>query len=328
MSKGTALLATLQPTLRAFGIEGLSHELVHSENNLVFGIRAEHRPGQADHCFAHALIGHRRGYRTADQVEFTQGWVSTLSAFGLPVPKPRKTLSNDWIYLDAEGCVWSLNQWHDGQVMRPLDGMGVEQAYKLGQVLARVHAASPSHSSTGVLPDWTFDSITTESSPFKPGPLSRYLTTEQLSLFQEVRTRSHIQLHAWGEKRDRRVLIHGDFILANVKFAAAGPIVMDFDDCGYGNPILDIGAMVTNISEWSADKALTEELRAGFFAGYFSIAPPSIDLAAKLPILAALRHARCCLWEFGRANLQSQPIDDHHIRYRLREIRSCLSTNG
>jgi aminoglycoside phosphotransferase (APT) family kinase protein len=84
------------------------------------------------------------------------------------------------------------------------------------------------------------------------------------------------------------VLVHGDFHPGNVRWSGGGPVLLDWGDCGIGNPLLDQAAFLSSIGE-----AKRGPVRAAW-ADLWRDAVPGCDpdrAAALLAPVAALRQA-------------------------------------
>jgi Ser/Thr protein kinase RdoA (MazF antagonist) len=103
------------------------------------------------------------------------------------------------------------------------------------------------------------------------------------------------RLAAFGDGPDRFGLVHADMRLANllVDPIGTGPVnVIDFDDCGFGWFMYDLGASLSFIEH---DPAVPELIDA-CVTGYQRVAPLSPAEVAELPTFVMLRRLLLVAW--------------------------------
>jgi Ser/Thr protein kinase RdoA (MazF antagonist) len=108
-------------------------------------------------------------------------------------------------------------------------------------------------------------------------------------------------MEAFGKGPDAYGMVHADMYAENVLFRAGEAYPIDFDDCGFGYWMYDIGIA---LSEW----LWTEEwpyIRDAFLEGYTQIRPLPESQLAHLDLFMAARYAELSLW--GTAHIWYEP---------------------
>jgi Ser/Thr protein kinase RdoA (MazF antagonist) len=277
-------------------------------NNAVFEVRSD--------TAKYALRVHRKAMRTRKNVESELVFLQSLDFAAAPIaaPKPIPTADGELV-VAIEGRVCSLLSWIDGAVRRPGSGLGPAGARLLGEALGRIHEAGAQFGSARDLPLWDAKSLFAHD-----GRLDGLVSAEDFATFEYVAARTTEIL---GNTVDG--VIHGDFILGNCYFARSGNHlrlgVFDFDDCGRGAFLFDMGAVLGNLADF---RRQYPALRREFLAGYRSVRE-FID-ERHLPMMMAARHASHYLWalERGRA-IGDLDWAKTHIAARAELARYCLA---
>ena len=98
---------------------------------------------------------------------------------------------------------------------------------------------------------------------------------------------------AVGQKSEAFGLIHGDLHQGNYFFHRGQIRAIDFDDCGYGHYLYDMGVTLSEVN-WRPN---TPELRRGFLAGYRSVHPLSPEHEEFLDTFIAFRDLQLTIWK-------------------------------
>lgn len=174
-------------------------------------------------------------------------------------PEPVPTASGELV-VNVDGVPCSLLTWLDGAVRRPGSGLGPAGARLLGRALAHIHRTQPTTDLD--LPRWDAKALFAHD-----GRLDGLVSPADFATFEFVAEQTNEIL---GDRIDG--VIHGDFILGNCYFARSGNHlrlgVFDFDDCGWGAFLYDMGSVLGNIADFRRPYPL---LRSAFLAGYRSI---------------------------------------------------------
>ncbi|MFB9443372.1 phosphotransferase [Dactylosporangium vinaceum] len=100
------------------------------------------------------------------------------------------------------------------------------------------------------------------------------------------------RLEAFGTGPDRYGLIHADLRLANLLVDDSGTFVIDFDDCGLGWFLYDLGAALSFIE----DDPRVPALIAAWVDGYRSERPLSAAEEAEIPTFVLMRRLLLVAW--------------------------------
>jgi Ser/Thr protein kinase RdoA (MazF antagonist) len=113
------------------------------------------------------------------------------------------------------------------------------------------------------------------------------------------------RLDAFGRDPDRFGLIHADLRVTNLLVEGRDTKVIDFDDCGFGWHLYDLGAALTFIE----DHPEAEALAAAWLHGYGTVRPLTGDETGEVPTFRLLRRVLIVAWiashiesETARAN--------------------------
>jgi aminoglycoside phosphotransferase (APT) family kinase protein len=176
----------------------------------------------------------------------------------------------------GETCT-HVTGWIAGRPLCPVlgDGLAPAEAFSAtGAALARLHAACP------------------------PGPFSIGRKEEVRALASTVADLAHLDLslaasaerliprilEALGETPESR-LLHGDFTADQVILGEAGPVIVDFDSAGSGDPAGDIGSFLARLDAQAIDGAIAPEdgatAGAALVTGYAEAAGGMPDTSAQ-----------------------------------------------
>jgi Ser/Thr protein kinase RdoA (MazF antagonist) len=100
------------------------------------------------------------------------------------------------------------------------------------------------------------------------------------------------RLRRFGQGPDRFGLIHADMRLANLLVSGPDIAVIDFDDCGFGWFLFDIGASLSFIEHDPRVPALTD----AWLRGYRGVLPLPADDEAEIPTFVLLRRLQLVSW--------------------------------
>jgi len=100
------------------------------------------------------------------------------------------------------------------------------------------------------------------------------------------------RLAAFGQTADRYGLIHADLRLANLLVHGPETYVIDFDDCGWGWLLYDLGAALSFIEDDPRVPALVD----AWVAGYRTVRPLSAADEAEIPTFVLMRRLLLVAW--------------------------------
>lgn len=254
-----------------------------------------------------ALRLHRRGYQGAAAIAAEQWWMQALAAAGLPVPEPLATPGGGMLVTLSTGQMASAVRWLDGEHLgengKPFNAplpVVLARHRALGALVAQVHAVTDG---LAMPADWARpvrdgDGLVGEApvwGRFWDHPAA---SAEDRAVLLRARDALRERLPGFGPVAP----IHADVLRENVLVSGDRLSLIDFDDCGTGYRLFDLGTvMVQNLYEPARDA-----IRDALIEGYGTADAAGVELMAL---------ARCCAsvgWTVPRLP-EGDPIHRRHI---------------
>src|SRR5690349_6987985 len=225
----------------------------------------------------------RPGYHSRRGIESELAWVSALRADGVVrTPEVLPTLDGDVVAVgrhDGEERHAVRFAWVEGT--EPPEDRLVEDFEELGIVAALLHR----HARTWERPAWftrhTWDYDTSIGAHGHWGRWQDGMGVGPAELAQLGRLDEGLRtrLAAYGTGADRFGLVHADMRLANLLVDGSDVHVIDFDDCGFGWYMYDLGSSVSFIEHDPRVPLMVDS----WVRGYRSVEPLADDDVAELP---------------------------------------------
>ena len=271
-----------------------------------------------------ALRIHRPDYRTPWQTRSELTYMEALAESGcVEVPLPVRTRSGDLVAMvgaNGQRRHASVVTWLKGEVRRPGRGAGPKTLFRIGRALGHIHEFSQSFEAPAGfdLPTWDLSAI------FEQSLVDQLESTDQQRIFDEVRQRAAVLFDGLGRSAAAFGVLHHDFILLNCLHHGRRTAVIDFDDCGWGFYLQDLGGLLGNLKDYANYRSL----RRPFLDGYRSVRPMPSEAEQDLELMIALRHCSGTLWLLDRQQEDAMPEDQFRriMTYRIEEIESSLKT--
>lgn len=292
---------TSEAKARAMALSALAHwggvveppRLVCRRENVVFEARL--RSGQ--HV---ALRLHRPGYQSRAAVEAELEWCEALAARGFATPRPVRAM-NGRLTAHLERRSVSCVTWLEGAPIGagdiPLsqDPDTVDaQGRALGRLLAQLHnltdeGASPARFERE---DWNAEALLGERPLWGPFWENPTLTPDETTLLLAAREKARAVLQIVQDYGP----IHADVLRENVLSGPEGYALIDFDDCGNGYRLYDLGtALVQAVGD-----PMLGRLAKALLVGYTSLRPVPAGQLALVPAFVALRSFASAGWVMTR----------------------------
>ena len=132
--------------------------------------------------------------------------------------------------------------------------------------------------------------------------------------FQVVSSQIRNVMDSLGKGHKAYGLIHGDMYLENVLFKGGLPCLIDFEDCGFGYWMWDIGVV---FSQWSWDEQY-EWMRESFIDGSLKERFLPGEQVNHLDLFVAAQQATMVLW--STAFIRSDPaMRGEYETWRMKE---------
>ena len=145
------------------------------------------------------------------------------------------------------------------------------------------------------------------------------MSDPESALLQQARAQARADLEADQAEAADFGLIHADVLRENLLRDDAGLWLIDFDDCGFGFRLYDLGtALSQNLEEPELPR-----LAAALLDGYARTRPLPADAARRLTLFTLLRTLASCGWITTRA----RPGDPRLRHYADRALRPRGATS-
>ncbi|MBI4944668.1 MAG: phosphotransferase [Actinobacteria bacterium] len=244
---------------------------------------------------------HRPGYHSRAAIESELAWIGALRADDV-VRTPQVLPARDGApvatgrHPDGEERHAVRFEWCPGA--EPAGERLVDDFRDLGAVTARLHLHARSWARPASFTRFRWDY---ETSIGPRGHWGRWQDGMAVGAAEhEVLGRLDLALRdrlaAFGDGPDRFGLVHADMRLANLlvdpQDVSSGVTVIDFDDCGLGWFMYDLGSSLSFIEH---DPRVPELIDA-WAGGYRTVAPLSAAEEAELPTFVLLRRLLLVAW--------------------------------
>ena len=240
---------------------------------------------------------HRPGYHSREAIRSELAWVRALREDGaVRTPAVVPTLDRAEIAVgrapDGELRHAVMFGWVPGT--EPPEDRLVEDFEELGAITARLHRHARKWARPAGFTRLTWDY---ERSLGALGHWGRWqdgmgVGPAELAQLGRLDQRLRERLAAFGTGPDRFGLIHADMRLANLIVEDGNVSVIDFDDCGFGWYMYDLGSSVSFIEHYPQ----VPEMIESWVRGYRGEAPLHAEDAAELPTFVLLRRLLLVAW--------------------------------
>lgn len=260
-----------------------------------------------------ALRLHRLGYQNPAAIQSELWWCTALADAGVSVPRPRPALDDTLLVRLSGGRLASCIAWADGKPLgesgTPFDApraVVLDQHFALGQLIAKMHSVTDQLT----LPDgftrprWDVAGLVGETpfwGRFWDHPAA---TPAQAARLRHIRSWLQTRLTAHAATGNFGP-IHADILRENI--LVNGPVLslIDFDDCGLGFRLYDLGtAMLHNVHE-----PAYPDIRDALINGYSTLRPAD---QATVEMFTLARACASVGWTVPRLG-EADPIHKSHI---------------
>jgi len=198
---------------------------------------------------------HRDDYHSKESIQSELDWIVTLREEGIiKTPEPVPGYDGNLIQTvglsgvpKARHCV--LFRWIEGK--SPAESRPLEHFGSLGEITARLHAHSRSWNRPVGFQriNWDFETMFGANPIWGPWHDAPGLDQEKITLLSELEAMLQQRLEAFGKSPYRFGLIHADLRLANLLIHERKISLIDFDDCGNGWYLYDLGTALSFIED-------------------------------------------------------------------------------
>ena len=270
---------------------------------------------------------HRPGSQNAAAIQSELLWLLALRReAGLIVPEPLSTRDGTLVTSvstagvpEARQCV--VFRWVDGRFLRSrLSGKELE---RVGAFMATLHQhAGHFVAPAGFFrPRWDYEGLRSEALGTDLEKSWVHLSREARHVLDAVAERVQRTMHTLGEGREVFGLIHADLYERNYLFSKGEVHAIDFDGCGWGYYLFDIGVTFSTLLARTDYPAL----RQAFLQGYRRVRPLSVSHEALLDTFIAARLMCHVLWLAAHVDEPSYGLRAvRRIEYEIGELKGFL----
>ncbi len=241
---------------------------------------------------------HREGYHSRRAIECELDWSAALRAES-PVCTPAWRTGRNGEAIQSMGHAdlaprhMVLFDFAPGAA--PQETQDLTPSFRdLGAIAARTHL----HSIAWRRPEpfqrlsWNLPAVFGRSPTWGDWRHGPGIDVETGKTLERAEARITTRLTAYGQNADRFGLIHADMRLANLILGPDGPVLIDFDDCGFGWFIFDFAAAISFIE----DSPQIPALKNAWLAGYQTVRPLHQEDIAQIDTLVMLRRLSLLAW--------------------------------
>lgn len=187
----------------------------------------------------------------------------------------------------------------------------VGQFEELGEITALLHQHSMDHHASFLEKNrltWDYESILGENPKWARWQDGKGITPERKKLYEEVSDTIQQRLERFGKPKDRFGLIHADLRLANLLVSEDEISVIDFDDCGFGWYLFDLGTSLSFIEHHD----YVPDLVDAWVKGYRKVRTLSEAEEREIPTFIMMRRLQLISWVGSRENETAEALGEQY----------------
>lgn len=203
-------------------------------------------------CKKYIIRLNKKGYHTKAELEGEMAWLTVLEKEDIKTPfvYPNKQGEKITSLCNCTlGDYYSVFSFEEGVVLNqtPLKELP-EKMEQVGAIAAKLHKSVIGNKSLLTLsrPYWDYDDLIGTSPRLGDFRENSMLTAKDLKTLNLTAEKIKSRLSSYGKSETTYGLIHGDFHLSNIM---DNMCVIDFDDCGYGYFLYDLGSSLLQYSQ-------------------------------------------------------------------------------
>lgn len=256
----------------------------------------------------------RPGYHTKAEIESELDWLKSIDAHApLHVAPPIAGSNGEYVQeVDLENKRYHCTMFTFLKGEAPdeeKESELVRQFELLGEITAHLHEHSINHGSKLAnfkRLSWNYETILGDDPKWGRWQDGLGITPERKVLFQKVSEKIKARLERFGKSVTRYGLIHSDLRLANLLVEEDKIKVIDFDDCGYGWYLHDLGTALSFIEH----KSYVPDLVASWVKGYRKVRNLSKEEEQEIPTFIMMRRLQLVAWVGSRDNETSRELGE------------------
>lgn len=324
--------------LAAYDLEGVTLQPLQHFFNTTFRVDARPRSlasGQGgsthDGKERFVLRIHRASAQDAATIQSELHWLLALRhESGLVVPEPVATRDGSLVTRVAEAgvpearhCV--LFRWVDGRFCG--SSPDAQALTRVGAFMATLHQ----HATTYITPPdftrprWDYEGLRYQALGTDLQQSLAHLSHDEHALLDAMAERVRGTMDALREEKTVFGLIHADLYERNYLFSGGKVHAIDFDGCGWGYYLFDIGVTFSTLLEHST----YPQLRQAFLQGYRSVRSLSSEHEALIDVFIGGRLMCHILWLAAHVEEPSYgERSRRRIALELSELKTLLRASA
>lgn len=256
----------------------------------------------------------RPGYHTKMEIESELYWLNAIDADApVNVAPPIKGKNGEYVQeVELENQLYHCTMFAFLKGKAPdeeKESELIRQFELLGEITAHLHEHSINYGlKLGNFHrlSWDYETILGDNPKWGRWQDGVGITPERKALFQKVSKIIKDRLEQFGKGATRYGLIHSDLRLANLLVERDEIKVIDFDDCGYGWYLHDLGTALSFIEH----KSYVPDLIASWVKGYRKVRNLSEEEEREIPTFIMLRRLQLVAWVGSRDNETSRELGE------------------
>lgn len=286
------------PALYDFGND-FSVKLLKYSENITF-LLTDEKSGRKS-----VLRVNRPDYHNEEELRSEILWMNEISRdTTLILPKVYKGKNGDFLQkfiseksrIEYLCCMFSFLE---GKLVGELHGDElIEQIKNMGTFLAILHNQSYNRDKSVVLKrfSWDLEDLLGKDARWGDWHSYKELNSDKVMLFEKAVTIIRRRIEAFGRGNDKYGLIHADLHRSNIIVKDEKAQIFDFDDCGYGWYLYDLGCSLVEYSDG------IENLIEVITAGYETIRTLSKQEKDEIDTFILLRRIVRMAWLSGHSD--------------------------
>ncbi|MHA1906921.1 MAG: phosphotransferase enzyme family protein [Candidatus Thorarchaeota archaeon] len=311
--------------LEKYGLEGSELRFINYSGNGLYQVKvpsdrmnSDIPPGR------YTLRLHQPDYMNTKYISSEMDWLSALNEAGIDVPRPFKNIEGQWIASadgeydvpQARNC--TLISWVDGRFVKKPRPMHFKS---LGRLVGRMHDQSVHWKKPNGFrrPHWDWDGLYGEGFSYgAPAKDARdSIPKNHQAIFNDTLKRVQETSNQLGKGKKVYGLMHADLAISdNMVFQAGEARPFDFDDCGFGYWVFDLGVLLAHYM-LDFDNPLPK-MREALIEGYLQTSSLPESNLEFLDLFIAARLAQ--LMFFYQASALANPGNTEEANV---EINNC-----
>ncbi|NHJ12522.1 MAG: hypothetical protein EAX95_02545 [Candidatus Thorarchaeota archaeon] len=321
--------------LEKYGLEGVKPRFRYYSGNGLYQIdvpldrKSESliQPGR------YALRLHQHNYMRPEYIASEMEWLSALGDANIDVPIPFRNLQGDWLtavegeYDRPRQRNCTLLSWVEGREL--MKRVRPKHYKSLGRVVGRMHEQSMHWKKPRGFrrPHWDWEGLFGDGFDygFSAQDARDAIPQKHQEAFNDVLNRIDEATQQLGRGKKSYGLIHAD--LGNVLYCRGEARPFDFDDCGFGYWVFDLGVIV---ADYMYERNGTDpKVRQALIEGYQETSPFPESNLEYLDLFTAARLAQFmffyqgCVLRFPQSREEGERIVAEcakHLKKVLRKL--------